>query len=481
MSHDSQGDTGELFDKWCQEHSYVADNLTFLVEGPNNSSRNLFAQQRKEEHARIRNELVMLNDKIETEKDRILNQINYSSRAGIPNVGLCCYDNIKYNLMMRKMTYAQRYVQKLLLECYNLKYNYLQDYRNYVSDALELFSDPDLIPEEKIVLLFPSFFDLKYDSEIEIILRKIEYLTTYITNAQMKIAHIDKPTWVKSFRRFFYALVVEETMHLDPDLSYTVPHEAEISLSRCYFNHLSPLKTEVDKLIREYVNAESNEFLEQLISKCNNILERCKLSFKSLEKSVALLILFRTFFNRCYEKYPSRFCIVVTDDLNKVEELSKIPASKFTLPTSLIMKNTEEVTINELFSNDQYYTIASMFLDQACFRSNPIDALYEIHKTLNSIHKAAIINRLGTKTASVSDVNQLLCFDDLFSLFFGTLMISKTPTIYYLLWFIVEFIPKQSLSPSFEYAMANLEALVMYLRKISVEELLKPPVQQTKI
>ena len=106
--------------------------------------------------------------------------------------------------------------------------------------------------------------------------------------------------------------------------------------------------------------------------------------------------------------------------------------------------------------------------------SNPIDMLYCIHKCLIGIQKGALIHRIGPNTnAKMEDVKTLLCFDDLFSLFVGTLMASDIPDIFFVSDFISKYSPKESLSPPFEYALANTEALVAHCRKLDLDELNK--------
>jgi hypothetical protein len=85
---------------------------------------------------------------------------------------------------------------------------------------------------------------------------------------------------------------------------------------------------------------------------------------------------------------------------------------------------------------------------------------------LLGIHKAAIINKLGGTVASLEDVNQMLCFDDMFSLLIGTSLASDLPSFNRLVQFIQNYTPKASLSPAFDYAMSNFEALLIHFNNL---------------
>ncbi|OHT02750.1 hypothetical protein TRFO_30062 [Tritrichomonas foetus] len=75
--------------------------------------------------------------------------------------------------------------------------------------------------------------------------------------------------------------------------------------------------------------------------------------------------------------------------------------------------------------------------------------------SLESLNKKQIL----TKDELENQAKQLICFDDMFVLLLGTIVCDEKPDIFYLSWFISTFSPKQCLSPPFEYAAANLEAL----------------------
>ena len=244
----------------------------------------------------------------------------------------------------------------------------------------------------------------------------------------------------------------------------------EVSLSRAFFNPFSNKLKLIDSIISSIQNISNEEFSQNLIQLCYDIIPKEFINNSSMQ-SIALLLLFRCFFNRAYEKYPTIFKPKFDNIFLKLEILSKMKCKNFLLPFSLISNISKDLIIHDVFKNDKYFFSASLFLFNSIFYSKQIDSLFFIHKTLISIRKAALINRLGPNIASIDDVHELLCFDDLFSLFFGTYLGSDFPDIFYLSWFIDNFIPKQCLSPSFEYALANLNALVTHIQKFEITKI----------
>jgi hypothetical protein len=97
--------------------------------------------------------------------------------------------------------------------------------------------------------------------------------------------------------------------------------------------------------------------------------------------------------------------------------------------------------------------------------------LYECHKCLLAIHEGALQNKLGESYTDVQDSGEMLSFDDLFSLFFAVMLVSGVPNFFQLSWFMMNFVPKNAMTPSFEYVLANLEALTIHSRKFKIQSL----------
>ncbi|KAK8857843.1 hypothetical protein M9Y10_012938 [Tritrichomonas musculus] len=456
------------------------------------------------------------------------------------------------------------------------------------------------------IQLDQEFFDINSraskDQNLKRNLKSLEYLRRLENRLIQHIENIPRAQWSnnygstsnnykKKFSIFMNELVQQAFLLMDWEISYCEPLDLEVSLSRCLFNPLSPFKNGIDKYIDSYFeNETSTNFVQKLISYCFSFLdEYLSIKKKKVEyQSAALVLVFRAFFNRCYEMHPSFFAnhdysIIVNqiekpnnsqnsdsdknqtsssefnyntsgnfmetlqitpvkkyEILDRIEQMKKSPAKKIPLPPALIQNrsqnakiaaevaerikeynekrlkkddncqndsesifqpihgynvNEDETPIRDLFLSDPMFEKAAKTINLSIFCSNPLDALYEINKALALIHKGAINNQTENSSKSQSiarineilegkihfkdtqnkevsknppvfevkdDLKQLLSFDDLFSLFFGTLLAADIPDLFDLAAFVGKFAPKICLSPPFEYAQANIEALVLH-------------------
>lgn len=405
-----------------------------------------------------------------------------------------------------------------------------------------------------------SFFDIHFGGVLNTYLRRLEFYKSCENHLSVKCSQIPKAQWAFSpnnndsnFASFLDSMLTEMSRNIDPDLSYCKPSPWEISLSRCFFHPFSHFKNEIDHFLDSNFHDKSpSSFVFELISFCSQFLEQFCPSDHTRNpnyQSVGLLIFFRVFFERCYEKNSSFFendgfylfedsavedsegeikksissssfleslhitakqkCII----LKKIDESRSKPSNTFLIPPKLVRnflaENQDQPTkalvlnppnsetnddpdsivvtiddpipIHDLLYYDEKFRKASDSFDCAVFVANPIDCLYEINNALLLVHQAAIANRIQneikekqkkgeliTQAESAqfnyrpNDPKRLLSFDELFSLFFGTLMASNVIDIFELIGFIDSYAPKNCLSPSFEYAQASLQALVLH-------------------
>ena len=136
-----------------------------------------------------------------------------------------------------------------------------------------------------------------------------------------------------------------------------------------------------------------------------------------------------------------------------------------TLPKGMSPPCDMEESARECFLRAPLYRKASETFLLSFFTVNPIDGLYYIHVTMSDIHRAAISALVGHEPTP-DELKQILGFDDLFSLFFGVLLASDCPDPFQVHSMMKTFAPKSCLSPMFEYANANLEALVLHCGKL---------------
>jgi hypothetical protein len=190
----------------------------------------------------------------------------------------------------------------------------------------------------------------------------------------------------------------------------------------------------------------------------------------SLEgQSKTLLLPYRALFNRCYELSPAFFAAYngSLEFLCKVDVVGRLPADSvgFCLPWNLLPPDADRyLPIREFFARLPQYAEAAGCLSTAIFECNPIDQLFHVHMSLLTIQRAASEFRKSELMTA------LLSFDDLFALFFGILTATPFADLLYVSWMVNNFAPKPWLSPSFEYAQANLEVLVIHVVRLDIHD-----------
>ncbi|EAY17375.1 hypothetical protein TVAG_319700 [Trichomonas vaginalis G3] len=331
-----------------------------------------------------------------------------------------------------------------------------------------LFSG-NVIPSSKILRLKDNFFKITFPDSIAHEEKTLKYFQAYTKRLAAQIAQFQEPVWKNSFHSFLIDLIKQGKSRLDQELMYFRELEDEISFSRALFNPQSIYQSKIDELFKSDLKTENtNEFVLEIMDFCDDFVPEDELD--SDEQTCCILILVRAIFNRFYERCEKLFAPKYDSDYQKIEDLKQIPVLLFTIPTELVQLPITG-SISSYFRSDPFFLAAAQFLSQTIFQSNPIDSLYYIHKCLIGIQKGALIRRLGGVDAKLEDVRSLLCFDDLFSLLFGILMASDIPDIYFVADFISRYAPKNSLSPAFEYATANIEALIEHVRRVDLAEL----------
>lgn len=508
----------ENFKNWFFQNPELKPYIQVFVQNSSNSGYRDFLKQCKGIHNRTIDDLTIFIANLNQMITKIKNELCALFESIVPITNYE-YDDNSVNFTLRKIVFLQRQIHKKETLLRTHRFEVLSEHLQNAGKILAFFSS-NIIPQGCLCKLDPLFFNIHFGSYVTQDLKELSYLKPCLKRFEHKLSRVPKPLWSTSFKHFLFSLVKEAEPHIDPELSYCLPLESEVSLSRCLFNPQSKFAFQIDKLLQTIETVPSEQFIQNLLEMCYSLIE-ARESMTISQQSIALLILFRAVFNRCYEKYgcislemssrssslnnlteseskserinlalfhsdnhlhlknklsvdTQMFFNTNKADVDKIAKIKALPAHIFPLPWKLLpMKENEcgDLTIRELFDSVPYYRNAGLFLYQAIFDSNPIDALYDIHKTLILIHKGALINQIKGASASLEDVNQILCFDDLFSLFFGTMTASDIPDIFSLAKFIDLYAPKACLSPSFEYAQANIEALVIHCRNIDIDKI----------
>ncbi|OHT16720.1 hypothetical protein TRFO_12979 [Tritrichomonas foetus] len=448
-----------------------ASNITKLSTKSNEVSEK-FKHDRQRAHYQIIKNLQIFEQQVILEKEKVWEMLQEWTGREIPDVDYLCYDDKKIILLMRKQAYIRQKVSKHAIQLLTKKYGKLLDLERDSKVLIKLFMSKNLLPDDQICKL-DNFCIISFTGLVEKHLSRIKMYTALDLKYSSEIQKANKALWATNFPLFMNNLISDAKNHLLTELSYFEPLDGELSLSRCFFCYKSPFQIDIDNIIDQFNSTPPQIFVSMLIDECYKLVPNRE-KMQTMDQSICLLLFYRCLFNRCYEKYGKMICSFNYESVLKLNEISKVPAKYFPIPFNLIRTGTPEDPIGSIFEKDVHFQEAANFLDKATFQPNPIDALYQIHKTLVGINKGALFNRVGENgTASIDDVKQLLCFDDMFALLLGTLLGSNKPDLFFVSTMISNYAPKMSLSPSFEYAQANLEALTEHCLKFDMEKCLR--------
>lgn len=460
---------------WVSDHPEVMPYITFTKDSStkNDSPSRMFAKRRKNLHSKYITKIGTIYQEVKGNQSFVEKQLDNLTAKSIPIVQELFYDNPGDNLAVRKQVIMLLKYHTLSISIYTQIYGNNCDYMKMFKDVYDLI-DSDIIDDFTICNLSDGFFKL-HVTENEAMKRdkkKIQCLSAAIIRNRAYLKSLTKAQWTNDYPGFIIKMIDEAKTHMISDVPYFLPFDLEVSLSRCFFNFDSPYITTIDEVVDKILTLDSHEFITELLSFCSTLIPPQITS--GYDQSIATMFIFRTLFNRCYEKHSDVFKPRDAPTLEIIAKVAELPAKYFTLPQEMLSSEITNQSIGELFRNDNFFMSASQFLSMSQFASTPIDALYYIHKCISMIIKGALINRMGPSSeASVADIKKMLCFDDLFSLLFGTLMADDQPNLFQVSWFVNNYSPKNSLSPAFEYALANIEALDTHCTKLNPEEIVE--------
>ena len=434
-----------------------------------------FQNKRRGIHSRCLDDLLTYKSKLERKMSKLQDLIRRTQSLHYSLIGAVIYDSKEQNMDIRKFCFVKREIQQKEVLLYSKQYLVFERLLQKCKSFLELYSN-DILPHNEIHKIKDSFFTLKEFSfpkeEKEIV-----SLKSYLHQLKAKLLTYEVPLWKSNFKQFLKQISLKGLSQSDPEISYFRPIEEEISLSRALFSVNSPHADQFDSYINANFQKLSNdEFIQGLVEICKKLIPK---SIKTdAQKSALALQLFRAAFNRVYELYPSSFISTNIDIVNKIDHLKSSDFSSINISRELLGEEPSGL-ISEFFARDPIYWRAGDALCLALFQSNPFDSLYYVHLSLGYIQRAALLHRAdyeqskhkdnpsSSNDSSASQVRRyMLCFDDLFALFYGSMLSADYQDIVFVSHFVNDFVPKANLAPGFEYALANIEALSIHCNKL---------------
>ena len=453
--------------KWICENQRASNHVSFIDTKGNQEKILQFQQNREKIVKQLRNTLKQLN----ALKDQAIESITKITQEPFMKLGNLCFDDQAKNLNLRKLVFLHREIQITELLLNNTS---LDNYMEQIEDIQKIIAllESEIIPKHITCKVDENCFMITFNKTIQQLIFQTEALRNCCKRLEKETREYEPPKWVKDFKGFLHDTLSKNVEHLDTTLSYVPQLPDELPLSRYCFSEIGNEREIIDGLIETIFQVPPIDFLHNVLDTALRLIPDPE-SFTAEEQSIGLLIFFRIIFDRVYELHSDILIKPISGESNKMNILSSLPCRIFNLPKESAPEFKDDEEIRTVFRRDCYYRSAAMFLEGVMFITNPIDCLYLIHKTLLSINKAALMQRMKEKEASLDDLHQLLCFDDLFVLFLGVYLSSDLYEFLSIASFVAEYSPTFCLSNSFEYAQASLESLVKHIESMSPDELLK--------
>lgn len=447
----------EPFERWKSSNFELLPFMSFRYLLNPTSDKNKIKEdlnRRKDTHKSITENLQ--NFKISLQAKLHNYQVDVAIELrGFPKPDLY-FDDKKDNLDVRKILYISQKLQKMIQKYSNGYIEFLTQKLNYADDILVFLKK--IVPPQCVISVFPEFFSLSYENNI---IEKFYQLRNLRQRLFEHLSNRPKPVWISSFATFFSNLIKEANKFTDPELFYFEPIESEISLSRYLFVAHGREGRAIDKFIAQLSSLKFSTFPDRIVDFCMALIPR-DLIVSNQDQSTAILLLYRALMDRIYTTQTTYF--KQSTDYKRYWEFSYHKIIEFTIPPNMLRITDQNQSIRDAFLSDEIYREASVNITSSIFHSCTIDTLFSIHIGMVLIHKAAIKN-IVNREPKEEDLKQLLSFDDLFSLLLGTILASDIPDIEQIQRVLKTFVPRSCLSPQLEYANANLEAILLHLKK----------------
>jgi hypothetical protein len=457
---------------WLVKHQTLVQYIEPITIPRDSVRRAVFAVKRTAVHNRMVSQLVELVSSLKAIQASLVDRQTGLSDGPLPAAPSTFYDDPGQNLVVRELSFVRVFRQRLRRRIVSIV---LEQITTQIKEAEEFLAfyhkTIKLMPSETGVRINDSFFQIRKDPPQRLAF-KLSAAGSWITTREADVAAFPAPPWMSDFRAFFDELVNRAIHRMDLSLSYVEPLIRETEIARMIFcdpgtRHLSD---EIDEIVAVGLSGPTDAFVKRAIEFSLRMVPDCE-SRTAAEQSVGLMIFFRIIFDRFYEKRQQKPLRIVLESQRKLWRLSHLPLRLFNCP--VIVKDLSEfdVPIRDYFFNEYFYRCSSLFMNEMIYVSNPVDALYYMHRGILAIHKAALMQRKREDEITPEDLNEILCFDDFFLLLVGVVLASDIPDFFEMAKFIDTFTPQRSLSNSFEYAQAAIGALVLHFNAIDVDEL----------
>ena len=358
--------------------------------------------------------------------------------------------------IVTSLTLEIRYLQ---MEEYNIRIKAFDDSLEKINALIDFLTDSDVIPTcLTIKISTETLFNDLTKEPVKAVKIQTLYEHKIFTLCNIINKDFEGPSPSESLLYIFGLCIPRFNNAL---------HFMELNSQQDRFNHwlfspTHPIAPDITEFLENFQKWPRRSFTPKVFE----LFEQLKKHFPQTDPilgSILVLMYIRAIFDAAIGINFEYFFPNQESKAKSVADL--ILVSDLTPPTELLPQHKPNEAARVVFSRDPKYRAAGQHITAAFFQTNPLDVLYEIHLALREMHLGIAAKR------KPSESRQVLPFETIFSVFFGSLLTGELPNLEELVKFIIDFAPAGKLAPEFQYAQVTMTAVVAQFETFAHEKL----------
>ena len=404
------------------------------------------------------NPLTSLINNLEKRSHKIVElMMSKSQESSMKTINFPIGDNLS---LKRKLKFVSYKIRQFEVKSLSITLNEILNRVDAAKKLVKLFTSyPSIIPKNIVIEIPGSFFSVSHQRSCQKININLQRLNSYWEYNLDLLENTKPPLWISDFSRYFDQAVVKSMKLFDSTLSFSVCIPEETFISRAIFSSQKQLLEKIDKIVESIDTISNTNFVNQVFDLCYNIIPNSQ-SKSSSELSVSLMVFYRIVFDRLYEKHPNFLFLDLDSNFEYISKISLKSVKQFRFPDNFPVD--QEAIMRDFVQSVEVLGNGAIDLNVSSFVTNPVDALFYVHKALTCVYEFLHLFQNGDSR------NQFLSFDNVFSIFVAIYLASDVPNVFSLQYFIDTFAPKL-ISHPLEYASSAVSALVLHLKELIKE------------
>jgi hypothetical protein len=190
-------------------------------------------------------------------------------------------------MLVRIDAFIRLRVRKHQIRLYMVQFGLLSDLIAVAESIVTLFRD-GVIGDTDICAIDADFFHVEYSAGW----RHLHRISCYQASSRRLVealSAVAKAEWAMDFPLFVGSLIERAHSRELHGLSYFLPVDGEVGLSKYLFGSGSPHRFEVDSVVSEIGNRRFDDFSDRLLAECYRLIPN-RLALSPSDESIALLI-----------------------------------------------------------------------------------------------------------------------------------------------------------------------------------------------